>query len=144
MRGLNYKTRFIEVAGEVNSEMPLYWVRKVAEKLNDAGKAVRGSQVLVVGVAYKKDIDDIRESPALDVIRLLHQQGAAVQYHDPHIAAVDEDGEHLHSVPLTAASVAKADCVVIVTDHSTIDYGLLAAHARCVVDTRNVLARRAR
>jgi UDP-N-acetyl-D-glucosamine dehydrogenase len=144
MRGLNYKTRFIEVAGEVNSEMPLYWVRKVAEKLNDAGKAVRGSQVLVVGVAYKKDIDDIRESPALDVIRLLHQQGAAVQYHDPHIAAVDDDGEHLHSVPLTAASVAKADCVVIVTDHSTIDYGLLAAHARCVVDTRNVLARRAR
>jgi len=141
MRSLNYKTRFIEVAGEVNSEMPLFWVRKVAERLNDRSRAVRGSRVLVVGVAYKKDVDDLRESPALDVIRLLHQQGAQVSYHDPYIAALDEDGEHLESVPLTAETVAANDCVVIVTDHSRLDYALIRDRARAVVDTRNVLTK---
>jgi UDP-N-acetyl-D-glucosamine dehydrogenase len=141
MRGLNYKTRFIEVAGEVNSEMPIFWVRKVADRLNDRGKAVRGSKVLVLGVAYKKDIDDIRESPALDVIRLLHQQGAIVSYHDPFIARVDEDGEHLQSVPLTEAAVRASDCVVIVTDHSDLDYAMIRRAAPCVVDTRNALRR---
>jgi UDP-N-acetyl-D-glucosamine dehydrogenase len=140
MRGLNYKTRFIEVAGEVNSEMPLFWVRKVMERLNDRAKAVRGSRILVVGVAYKKDIDDVRESPALDIIRLLHQQGAQVSYHDPYIPAVEEDGERLRSVPLTPEGVSAADCVVIVTDHSSIDYDLIATRAACVVDTRHVLA----
>ncbi|HET7039323.1 MAG TPA: UDP binding domain-containing protein, partial [Gemmatimonadales bacterium] len=142
MRGLNYKTRFIEVAGEVNSEMPLFWVRKVMERLNDRARAVRGSRVLVIGVAYKKDIDDLRESPALDVIRLLHQQGAAVSYHDPFIPGVEEDGERLRSVPLTAETVRQADCVVIVTDHSTIDYDLIARNATCIVDTRHALAAR--
>ena len=143
MRGLNYKTRFIEVAGEVNSEMPVFWARKVAERLNDHGKAVRGAKVLVVGVAYKKDIDDLRESPALDIIRLLHQQGAEVVYHDPYIAALDEDGTHLESVTLTAERLTSSDCVVIVTDHSKLDYGLIQAHAGCVVDTRNALRREA-
>jgi UDP-N-acetyl-D-glucosamine dehydrogenase len=142
MRGLNYKTRFIEVAGEVNSEMPLFWVRKVVERLNDRARAVRGSHILVIGVAYKKDIDDLRESPALDVIRLLHQQGAEVSYHDPYIASVEEDGERLRSVPLTADAVRAADCVVIVTDHSKVDYELIARHAACIVDTRHVLAAR--
>jgi len=139
MRSLNYKTRFIEVAGEVNSEMPLFWVRKVGDRLNDLSRAVRGSKILVVGVAYKKDIDDLRESPALDVIRLLHQQGAEVSYHDPYIPALDEDGEHLESVPLTKERVAGSDCVVIVTDHSSLDYGMIRANARAIVDTRNVL-----
>jgi UDP-N-acetyl-D-glucosamine dehydrogenase len=139
MRSLNYKTRFIEVAGEVNSEMPLFWVRKVGERLNDQARAVRGSKILVVGVAYKKDIDDLRESPALDIIRLLHQQGAEVSYHDPYIPALDEDGEHLESVPLTKERVAGSDCVVIVTDHSKLDYDLIRANARAIVDTRNVL-----
>jgi UDP-N-acetyl-D-glucosamine dehydrogenase len=139
MRSLNYKTRFIEVAGEVNSEMPLFWVRKVGERLNDQSRAVRGSKILVVGAAYKKDIDDLRESPALDIIRLLHQQGAEVSYHDPYIPALDEDGEHLESVPLTKERVAGSDCVVIVTDHSNLDYELIRAHARAIVDTRNVL-----
>ena len=139
MRSLNYKTRFIEVAGEVNSEMPLFWVRKVGDRLNDLSRSVRGSKILVVGVAYKKDIDDLRESPALDVIRLLHQQGAEVSYHDPYIPALDEDGEHLESVPLTKERVAGSDCVVIVTDHSSLDYGLIRANARAIVDTRNVL-----
>jgi UDP-N-acetyl-D-glucosamine dehydrogenase len=139
MRSLNYKTRFIEVAGEVNSEMPLFWVRKVGDRLNDLSRSVRGSKILVIGVAYKKDIDDLRESPALDVIRLLHQQGAEVSYHDPYIPALDEDGEHLESVPLTKERVAGSDCVVIVTDHSSLDYGLIKRHARAIVDTRNVL-----
>jgi UDP-N-acetyl-D-glucosamine dehydrogenase len=121
--------------------MPLFWVRKVMERLNDRAKAVRGSRILVVGVAYKKDIDDVRESPALDIIRLLHQQGAHVDYHDPYIPAVEEDGERLRSVPLTADIVTQADCVVIVTDHSSIDYDLIA-RAACVVDTRHVLASR--
>lgn len=142
MRSLNYKTRFIEVAGEVNSEMPLFWVRKVAERLNDQARAVRGAHVLVVGVAYKKDIDDLRESPALDVIRLLHQQGAHVSYHDPFIPALDEDGAHLESVALTADAVAASDCVVIVTDHSALDYAMIRDHAQAVVDTRNAIGKR--
>jgi len=142
MRGLNYKTRFIDVAGEVNTEMPVYWVRKVAEALNDASKPVRGSSVLVLGVAYKKDIEDIRESPAIDIIRLLEQQGAHVRYHDPYVPVFKEDGLVLHSVPLTAETVATADCVMVVTDHATIDYALVAAHAKRVVDTRHALATR--
>jgi len=141
MRTLNYKTRFIELAGELNAAMPEYWIAKLAERLNDAGKAVRGSTVLVLGVAYKKDIDDIRESPALDVIRLLHQRGATVCYHDPFVAHVKEDGMELASVPLTTATLEAADCVIVVTDHSTVDYGMVARHARAVVDTRHVLPR---
>jgi UDP-N-acetyl-D-glucosamine dehydrogenase len=141
MRTLNYKTRFIELAGELNAAMPEYWIGKLAERLNDEGKAVRGSTVLVLGVAYKKDIDDIRESPALDVMRLLHQRGATVCYHDPFVAKVKEDGLSLASVPLTAATLEKVDCVIVVTDHSTVDYALVARHARAVVDTRHVLPR---
>ncbi len=144
MRTLNYKTRFIELAGELNAAMPEYWIGKLAERLNDAGKAVRGSTVLVLGVAYKKDIDDIRESPALDVMRLLHQRGATVCYHDPFVAKVKEDGLELSSVPLTAATLENVDCVIVVTDHSTIDYELVARHARAVVDTRHVLPRAAK
>jgi len=143
MRSLNYKTRFIEVAGEVNSEMPLFWVRKVVERLNDLSRSVRGSTVLVVGVAYKKNIDDLRESPALDIIRLLHQQGAAVSYHDPFIPSLDEDGEHLESVPLTPHALTAADCVIIVTDHSDLDYGMIREHAKAIVDTRNVIRKSA-
>lgn len=139
MRTLNYRTRFIELAGEINAEMPEYWVARVADRLNDQGKAVRRSNVLVVGVAYKKDIDDIRESPALDVIRLLEQRGAVVSFHDPHVARLHEDGVELTSVPLSAETLREADCVVIVTDHSSIDYGLIAREAKLVVDTRHAL-----
>ncbi|HSD32966.1 MAG TPA: nucleotide sugar dehydrogenase [Gemmatimonadales bacterium] len=139
MRTLNYRTRFIELAGEINAEMPEYWVARVADRLNDQGKAVRRSKVLVVGVAYKKDIDDIRESPALDVIRLLEQRGAVVSFHDPHVARLQEDGVELTSVPLSAETLRAADCVVIVTDHSSIDYGLIAREAKLVVDTRHAL-----
>ena len=143
MRGLNYKTRFIDLAGELNTEMPVFWVRKVGDALNELGKAVRGSSVLIVGVAYKKDIEDLRESPALDIIRLLEQQGAKVGYHDPYVPAFEEDGHRFASVPLTAGTVKDADCVMIVTDHSSLDYGLIAANARAIVDTRNALRRAA-
>jgi UDP-N-acetyl-D-glucosamine dehydrogenase len=142
MRALNYKTRFIEVAGEVNSEMPAFWVRKVVEGLNEDSKAVRGSFVLVIGVAYKKDIDDVRESPALDIIRLLQQQGADVSYHDPFVPQLHEDGIDLSSVSLNADNVAHADCVVIATDHTDLDWQLLGTSRR-VVDTRNALKSRA-
>ena len=139
MRTLNYKTRFIELAGEMNAEMPEFWVAKVVDALNEQGKAVRGSRVLLIGVAYKKNIDDIRESPALDVIRLLHQRGADISYHDPHVPVVKEDGIALNSVSLTAETLQQADCVIIVTDHAAIDYKLIARHARAAVDTRHVL-----
>jgi len=139
MRGLNYKTRFIDLAGELNTEMPLFWVRKVSEALNEQGKAVRGAAVLVLGVAYKRDIDDIRESPALDIIRLLEGQGARVSYHDPHVPVFAEDGHEFRSVPLDPESVAAADCIMIVTDHSAIDYHMIRRKARLVVDTRNAM-----
>ncbi|HXZ75179.1 MAG TPA: nucleotide sugar dehydrogenase, partial [Streptosporangiaceae bacterium] len=108
MRGLNYKTRFIDLAGELNTEMPVFWVRKVVEALNSQGKAARGASVLVLGVAYKRDIDDIRESPALDIIRLLEGQGARVSYHDPHVPVFAEDGHEFRSVPLDPQTVAAA------------------------------------
>ena len=141
MRGLNYKTRFIDLAGELNTEMPVFWVRKVSEALNEAGKAVRGCSMLIVGVAYKKDIEDLRESPALDIIRLLEQQGAKVSYHDPYVPSFEEDGHRFASVPLDAKTLAAADCVMIVTDHSSLDYELIRQHARSIVDTRNALRR---
>jgi len=142
MRGLNYRTRFIDVASEVNSEMPAFWVRKVAERLNEDSKAIRGARVLVIGVAYKPDIDDMRESPAMDIVRLLQQQGASVSYHDPYVPEVEDDGVTLRSVPLTREVLAQSDCVVIVTDHSGIDYSSIDKHACQIVDTRNALKKR--
>ena len=143
MRGLNYKTRFIDLAGELNTEMPLFWVRKVAEALNHQGRAVRGANVLVLGVAYKRDIDDIRESPALDILRLLEGQGARVSYHDPHVPCFAEDGHEYRSVALTPEAVRAADCVMIVTDHSSVDYGMIRRNAKMVVDTRNAMPKEA-
>jgi UDP-N-acetyl-D-glucosamine dehydrogenase len=143
MRGLNYKTRFIDLAGELNTEMPMFWVRKLAEALNGQGKAVRGASVLVLGVAYKRDIEDIRESPALDIIRLLEGQGARVTYFDPHVPRFREDGQEFRSVDLTPDIVASADCVMIVTDHSGVDYRMIKRTAKLVVDTRNAIPREA-
>jgi UDP-N-acetyl-D-glucosamine dehydrogenase len=141
MRGLNYKTRFIDLAGEVNTEMPVFWVRKVSEALNDRGRSMKGAKVLVLGVAYKRDIDDIRESPALDIIRLMEQQGATVRYHDPYVARFEENGHQMASVPLTEAEVRAADCVVVVTDHTGVDYAMIRRAAPAVVDTRHVMPR---
>lgn len=141
MRGLNYKTRFIDLAGELNSEMPLFWVRKLIEELNMAGHSIKGAKVMVVGVAYKKDIDDLRESPALDILGLLHQYGADVSYHDPFVASFSESGHDYKSVPLTEGNIKAADAVLIVTDHSNIDWKMVRDAARLVVDTRHVLSR---
>jgi len=143
MRGLNYKTRFIDLAGELNTEMPLFWVRKLSEALNSQGKAVQGASVLVLGVAYKRDIEDIRESPALDIIRLLEGQGAKVTYFDPHVPGFREDGHEFRSVDLTAERVAAADCVMVVTDHSSVDYRMIKRHAKLIVDTRNAIPKEA-
>jgi UDP-N-acetyl-D-glucosamine dehydrogenase len=137
MRTLNYKTRFIDLASEINSQMPAYVVEKVVLALNDERKALNGSRALVVGVAYKRDVDDVRESPALDIIRLLASHGADVAYHDPHIPVVVEDGQERRSVALTPAEVEAADVIVIVTDHRSIDYQMLVDRAALIVDTRN-------
>ena len=144
MRTLNYKTRFIDLASEINSEMPAIVVRKVAHALNEEKKAVNGSRILVLGVAYKKDINDMRESPALDVIRLLEAQGAEVAYHDPHVPSFREDEHDRQSVALTDDELRRADAVVIVTDHSSVAYQHVVDLARVVVDTRNVTAKLAK
>ena len=141
MRTLNYKTRFIDLASEINSEMPAYVVEKVSAALNNERKAVNGSRVLVLGIAYKRDIDDMRESPALDVMRLLEQLGADVVYHDPYVPRFQEDGVSHESVPLTDAELQQADVVVIITDHSTVDYQRLVDQASLIVDTRNATGR---
>jgi UDP-N-acetyl-D-glucosamine dehydrogenase len=142
MRTLNYKTRFIELASEINAEMPLFVVGKVREALNASKKAVNGSRVLLLGVAYKRDIDDVRESPALDVLRLLQEDGAEVHYHDPYVPTiqVDEGGGTMSSVPLTDEALAEADCVVVLTDHQVFDYGDIVEKSRALVDARNATA----
>jgi UDP-N-acetyl-D-glucosamine dehydrogenase len=137
MRTLNYKTRFIDLASEINSQMPAFVVEKVVLALNDERKALNGSRALVVGVAYKRDVEDVRESPALDIMRLLASHGADVVYHDPHIPTLREDGHEWPSVPLTRDEVEAADVVVIVTDHRTIDYQMIVDGASLIVDTRN-------
>jgi UDP-N-acetyl-D-glucosamine dehydrogenase len=141
MRTLNYKTRFIELASEINSEMPYFVVGKVREALNRRKKAVNGSRVLMLGVAYKRDIDDVRESPAIDVLRLLEAEGAEVSYHDPYVPELHEDGHHLSSVALTDQALAEADAVVILTDHSDFDYGYVVDHANVLIDARHVAPR---
>jgi UDP-N-acetyl-D-glucosamine dehydrogenase len=141
MRTLNYKTRFIDLASEINSEMPSYVVEKIASALNDERKAVNGSRIIVLGVAYKADIDDVRESPALDIMRLLEALGADVTYHDPYVATFQEDGVRHESVALTDDELKRSDAVVIVTNHSSIDYQRLVDGANLVVDTRNATAR---
>ena len=138
MRTLNYKTRFIELASEINSQMPDYVVEKVSHALNADRKPVNGSKILVLGVAYKPDIDDVRESPALDVIRLLEERGATVSFHDPFISSVREDGHMREGVDLTADIVASTDAVVVVTDHKKVDYQLVMDNATLIVDSRNV------
>jgi UDP-N-acetyl-D-glucosamine dehydrogenase len=145
MRTLSFKTRLIELASEINSDMPSYVVRKVASALNDSARAVRGSWVLVLGIAYKRNIDDIRESPALEIIRLLQEEGAQVLYHDPLCSTIEDDGHTkirglpMRSVPLTSGLLSSLDAVVVVTDHSSVDYSLVVEHATLIVDTRGAL-----
>ncbi|MDQ6610788.1 MAG: nucleotide sugar dehydrogenase [Gemmatimonadota bacterium] len=140
MRTLNYKTRFIDLASEINSNMPNWVVEKVSYALNEYRKSVRGSRVLVLGVAYKRDINDVRESPALDVIRLLEERGAHVEYHDPYVHEFREEGHVRKGVELSEEMLRWADAVVIITDHQSIDYQRVLDHAVLVVDTRNVMS----
>jgi UDP-N-acetyl-D-glucosamine dehydrogenase len=139
-REYEISTRFIELAGEVNTAMPRYVVDRTMEALNDRKKALNGSKVLVVGVAYKRDVDDMRESPALQVIELLADRGAEVSYHDPFIPNLPATRKHdleMSSVPIDPATVRSFDAALIVTDHSQIDYAALVESAQLVVDTRN-------
>ncbi len=136
LRTLNYRARFIELAGEVNSEMPDYVCERVAGALNDRERSVKGSRILMLGVAYKRDVDDVRESPALDILKLLQARGAAVSYNDPHVASLALDGHNLRSEELLPA-VRKADIVLIVTDHSAYDYREIVDNAQMILDTRN-------
>ena len=138
-RELNFFTRFIDLAAEINELMPHNVVTKVIWALNRRKKAVRGSKILVLGVAYKKDIDDPRESPAIPIIWDLVRKGGMVSYHDPYIPRLDVNGKTLYSVPLNAATLRKMDCVLIHTDHSAFNYGFIARTAKIVVDTRNAI-----
>jgi len=139
MKTLDYKTRLVELASEINAEMPRYVADKAADLLNREGKPVRGSKVVVMGVAYKRDTADTRESPALDIIQLLAEKGAEVKYHDPLVPSLRHEGQDLSSTPLDAQLLGEADVVVIVTDHSQVDYELIRRSGRPVLDTRNVL-----
>ncbi len=143
VKEVGFEARFIELAGHVNGAMPHYVVDKIVDALNSQSKPVRGSSVLILGISYKRDIDDMRESPALDVMAVLNQKGARVSYHDPYVATLLArdwpGGLDLHSVPLTPETLAAADCAVIVTDHRSFDYGAIVRHARLLVDSRNAV-----
>ncbi|OGQ22341.1 MAG: UDP-N-acetyl-D-glucosamine dehydrogenase [Deltaproteobacteria bacterium RIFCSPHIGHO2_02_FULL_60_17] len=135
---LAYKARLIELADEINREMPRFVVEKIVEALNRAKKSVKGSRILILGVAYKKDSDDVRESPALDVMKLLGERGGEIAYHDPHVSQLRLENELLQSAPLTSQSLASADVVVIITDHTKFDAGEIVGHSRLIIDARNL------
>lgn len=146
MKAFNYNARFIELASEINTNMPRYVAGRLLEAMNDRGRTLKGSRVLVLGAAYKPDIDDVRESPALDVIGLLQKKGALVEYHDPYIPHIhhEHDGWHKDSVKDVMKSVKEADVVVIITDHKAYDYQAIVDAAKFVFDTRNAAAKAAR
>lgn len=144
LRALNYTARFIDLASEINTNMPRYVVGKIQDALNDFGKPLKGSQVLILGVAYKPDIDDVRESPALDIIGLLELKGAQVSYHDPYIPHLSHDSWEKECVVDLFQAVRQSDCVVIITNHSSYDYLRLLEEARLIVDTRNALGQAGR
>jgi UDP-N-acetyl-D-glucosamine dehydrogenase len=137
LKALNYNAKFIELASEINSNMPLYVINRVMNQLNMHGKSLNGSKVLVLGAAYKPDIDDLRESPALDIIRLLMEKKADVNYHDPYVPGFSHENWHLDSVPDLMKSVAESDLVVIVTNHSEYDYDKIVDQAQLIFDSRN-------
>jgi UDP-N-acetyl-D-glucosamine dehydrogenase len=134
-----FESRFIELAGVVNGQMPHYTVDKVGEALNRFRKAINGSRVLILGVAYKKNISDVRESPALDILHLLAKKGAILSYCDPYVPEIRDGAMNLEASPFSAATLRKSDCVVVVTDHAIFDYKLVAGASKVVVDTRNAL-----
>ncbi len=138
-------TRFIELAGEINMRMPEWVVEKVSSALNERGKSLKGSRILILGVAYKRNVDDVRESPSLEIIELLKAKGAEVLYHDPHVPRLHKMRHHdlnLASVELDEKVLSRCDAVVIVTDHETVDYPLVFSRASLLIDTRNIAGRR--
>ena len=137
LRTLNYSAKFIQLAEEVNLGMPAHVVGKVADALNEDGKPIKGSKILVLGVSYKADVGDPRDSPALDVIDLLREKGALVQYHDPYVPSVDVNGRSMESSPLEAEGLHASDCVVVATAHARYSWQWIVDHSRLVVDTRN-------
>jgi UDP-N-acetyl-D-glucosamine dehydrogenase len=139
LKTLNYNARFIELASEINTNMPRYWTQKVQDILNNVGKAVNGSTILVLGVAYKKNVSDVRESPALDIIHLLQEKGAHVTYHDPFVPDFSHEGLEMTGVVDLDAALASTDCVVIATDHTGYDWDNIRDQARLLVDTRRAV-----
>jgi len=143
-RQFEFQTKFIELAGEVNTQMPHYVAHRTMEALNLQRKSLNGASVLILGAAYKRDVNDIRESPSLRVITLLKEHGALVEYHDPHVPCLEKGGHFAHelrSVPISPERISSYDAVLILTDHSSIDYGMIVANAKQVVDTRNATSR---
>lgn len=141
LRTLNYTARFIELADEINKSMPQHVVNKVVDALNDDGKAVRGSRILMLGVAYKPDVSDTRESPALDIIQLLLDKGGDVAFHDPLATNLHHEQIDMESVPLTDAVLAAADCVVVTTNHAVFAWDQIVNKAHLIVDTRHAVPR---
>jgi len=140
LKTLNYNARFIELASEINTSMPLYVLDKITDALNNQAKSIKGSTVVILGVAYKKDVNDVRESPALDILSLLRQKGANVIYHDPHVDSVRLENEsQMQCVPYSIDLLQSADCVVIVTDHTLFNWQEIADNSRVIVDTRHVI-----
>ncbi len=142
-----FEARFIELATQINGAMPEYVVEKVVTVLNARRKAMNGSRVLLLGLAYKRDVGDLRDSPAFDVARILEERGAIIEYHDPFVPSAELNGQRASSVPLTPAALRRADCAVLLTNHSNVDYAMILRHAPVIVDTRNqygALGRRSR
>jgi len=142
LKTLNYTARFIELAAEVNGNMPAYVVDKIGNALNDDRKAINGSTVLLLGAAYKPNVGDVRESPALDIIHLLREKGAQVQYHDPFVSKLTVDDTTFESIHLTDQALAEADCVAVITNHDFYDWDYVANKAKVIVDTRNAIKRK--
>ena len=138
LKTLNYNARFIQLAGEINSQMPEYWTAKIQDALNDRGQSVKGSRILLLGVAYKKDVDDVRESPALDMIELLRQKRADLAYFDPYVPRLHFDGFDLQCESDLVTALQEADCAVVVTDHTSFDWEEVRRYSRLIVDTRHV------
>ncbi len=139
-REYDFSTRFIELAGEINTSMPYYVIERLGKALNERGKSIKGAKVLILGLSYKKDVDDIRESPSLKLIELLLKEGAKVDYNDPHVPKTHKMRRYnfkMKSIPLTERNLKRYDCVLISTDHSAYDYKFIVKHAKLVVDTRN-------
>jgi len=137
LKSLNYYARFIELAGDINSHMPEYVVERINRALNSVKKTLKETNILILGIAYKKDIQDVRESPALDVIELLQNAGAKVKFNDPHVPSILMNAHTMKSTRLTSKLLSKSDCVVIVTDHSAYDYDWIVKNSKLIFDTRN-------